>query len=169
MEGFNCFEKNSQCVPQDVPNSIKLFFSPYALAKVELSYIYNYNNKISAKGKHLYASRVCGMRPIKVAPYKSIPLGALIDRRRNHGYPLDIAREEVGRYLCFARGSSFSVLEYSNSLVLESYMVLEPWMLGKLLIILDEFLFIFGYLKNISKHLIAQQTSIKKIQEMCSH
>jgi hypothetical protein len=48
-------------------------------------------------------------------------------------------------------------------------MVLEPWMLGKLLIILDEFLFIFGYLKNISKHLIAQQTSIKKIQEMCSH
>ncbi len=76
MEGFNCFEKNSQCVPQDVPNSIKLFFSPYALAKVELSYIYNYNNKISAKGKHLYASRVCGMRPIKVAPYKSIPLGA---------------------------------------------------------------------------------------------
>jgi hypothetical protein len=39
-------------------------------------------------------------------------------------------------------------------------MVLEPWMLGKLLIILDGFiyLFIYGYLKNISNHLIAQQT-----------
>jgi hypothetical protein len=27
-------------------------------------------------------------------------------------------------------------------------MVLKPWMLGKLLIILDGFLFIFGYLKK---------------------
>jgi hypothetical protein len=31
------------------------------------------------------------------------------------GTPLDIAREEVGRYLCCARGSSFSVW---NTLIL---------------------------------------------------
>jgi hypothetical protein len=46
MEGIiNCFFKKIQYVPQDVPNSIKLFFFPYALAKVELSII-----KLGPKG-----------------------------------------------------------------------------------------------------------------------
>jgi len=35
----NVFPSSSQKVPQDVPNSTKLLFIVYALAKVELSYI----------------------------------------------------------------------------------------------------------------------------------
>ncbi len=49
----NVFPSSSRKVPQDVPNSTKLLFIVYALAKVELSYI---NYKVEPKGKHICAS-----------------------------------------------------------------------------------------------------------------